>query len=358
MNRIEKMYQELLLFGNGPLLEEMPRCTLADKGIAGPTAAHRIEEVHTPLNLAYLTFTTGSSAFQNIVGITHQELPARIEAGKRALEMAGIRTGDHIIITYPPLVNVFTRRALDEYGVKAEFILRPSRDALLTALCGQNPRAVIGESAFLRSALIDAERLGIREHLPSKMILVAAGSLLDAQLAEEVQKFAGASLHDLYGCQEFGWLTLDGIPLRKDIVLWDSGRSDLRRHLIVGGIATGDCFLTGRHPLNSKGCILTATRMRAETDPETTVVACTASGYETVVRAARTVLRIKGRIVRVPQDLVRGAPHTMLSVSLPGVQRTLSLEGPAATRMFDDLLEAQRAYQREAKTDPVWSKSC
>ena len=30
----------------------------------------------------------------------------------------------------------------------------------------------------------------------------------------------------------------------------------------------------------------------------------------------------------------------------------------AATRMFDDLLEAQRAYQREAKTDPVWSKSC
>ncbi|MFQ9936695.1 MAG: hypothetical protein ACLRXQ_12685 [Phascolarctobacterium faecium] len=40
---------------------------MADKGIAGPTAAHVIEDVHTPLNLAYLTFTTGTSAFQNIV---------------------------------------------------------------------------------------------------------------------------------------------------------------------------------------------------------------------------------------------------------------------------------------------------
>lgn len=51
-----------------PSFSEMPRRTLADKGIAGPTAAHVIEEIHTPLNLAMVTFTTGSSAFQNIVG--------------------------------------------------------------------------------------------------------------------------------------------------------------------------------------------------------------------------------------------------------------------------------------------------
>ena len=37
-------------FGSAPRLEEMPQRTLADKGIAGPTAAHVIEEVHTPLN--------------------------------------------------------------------------------------------------------------------------------------------------------------------------------------------------------------------------------------------------------------------------------------------------------------------
>ena len=42
-------------FGSAPTFAEMPRKTLSDKGIAGPTAAHTIEEVHTPLNLAYLT---------------------------------------------------------------------------------------------------------------------------------------------------------------------------------------------------------------------------------------------------------------------------------------------------------------
>ena len=68
-----------------PSLEEMPCRTLDDKGIAGPTAAHVIEEIHTPLNLALVTFTTGSSAFQNIVGVTHNELALRTAAGKRAL---------------------------------------------------------------------------------------------------------------------------------------------------------------------------------------------------------------------------------------------------------------------------------
>ena len=68
-----------------PSFEEMPRRTLNDKGIAGPTAAHVIEEIHTPLNLALVTFTTGSSAFQNIVGVTHDELALRTAAGKRAL---------------------------------------------------------------------------------------------------------------------------------------------------------------------------------------------------------------------------------------------------------------------------------
>ncbi|HCL5072350.1 TPA: acyl carrier protein, partial [Salmonella enterica] len=63
-----------------PSLEEMPRRTLVEKGIAGPTAAHVIEEIHTPLNLALVTFTTGSSAFQNIVGVTYSELPLRVAA--------------------------------------------------------------------------------------------------------------------------------------------------------------------------------------------------------------------------------------------------------------------------------------
>lgn len=62
------------------------------KVLAGPTAAHTIEEVHTS-NLAYLTFTTGSSAFQNIVGITFAELPARVKASFTVLERAGLKAG-------------------------------------------------------------------------------------------------------------------------------------------------------------------------------------------------------------------------------------------------------------------------
>lgn len=61
-----ELRRALLEFGTGPLLAEMPRRTLADKGIAGPTAAHVIEELHTPLNLAYTTFTTGTTAFQTL----------------------------------------------------------------------------------------------------------------------------------------------------------------------------------------------------------------------------------------------------------------------------------------------------
>ena len=104
-----------------PTLAEMPRRTLSDKGIAGPTAAHVIEEIHTPLNLALVTFTTGSSAFQNIVGVTQNELLLRSAAGKRVLAECGVTAGQHMVVTYAPLVNVFTRQALDESGLHWSF---------------------------------------------------------------------------------------------------------------------------------------------------------------------------------------------------------------------------------------------
>lgn len=116
-------------FGSAPKINEMPRRTLADKGIEGPTAAHVIEEVHTPLNLAYLTFTTGTSAFQNIVGVTYAELPARIKAAFTVLERAGLKKGDKVLVTYPPLVNVFAGQALKDYGLEWSFLVRSSRDA-------------------------------------------------------------------------------------------------------------------------------------------------------------------------------------------------------------------------------------
>ena len=128
---MNSLLQEISLlvedFGSAPKLEEMPKRTLADKGIAGPTAAHVIEDVHTPLNLAYLTFTTGTSAFQNIVGVTYAELPARIRASVRILERAGLKRGDKLLVTYPPLVNVFSGQALKDFGLKWSFLVRSSR---------------------------------------------------------------------------------------------------------------------------------------------------------------------------------------------------------------------------------------
>lgn len=358
MDMIREMEQALLAFGSGPTLEEMPRNSLADKGIAGPTAAHRIEEIHTPLNLAYITCTTGTTAFQNIVGVTRQELPARIAAGILALQRCGLKPGDQIIITYPPLVNVFSRSALDEFGAEVHFIQRPSRDALLVSLCTLHPRAVIGESSFLRAAIEDARRLNIQDDLPRNLIFIAAGSPLDTELADAIAPLPGAVLHDLYGCQEFGWLALDGVPLRNDLILWDADGKKRQLHLLAGGIPTGDCFPAGRHPLNAEGTIVTPCRIRMESEPETTILAAAAADRSTILRAVRTILRIKGRVLRVSPDLHCKAEATKLRVSMPSTDFALTLQGPEETRLLDDLISAQCAYQREAKTDPVWNKSC
>ncbi len=357
MGVLEQMKEELALFGSGPSLEEMPRRTLRDKGLDGPSAAHRIEELHTPFNYAFLSCTTGSSALPGIVGVTPQELPDRIAAGRLALERAGLRRGDRLLISYPPLVSVFPREALDESGIAFSLIPRPSRDALLAALGTERPRAVLGESRFLRAALVDAGRLGVLDELPRGLIVIAAGSPMDGELAAEAARIPGAVVHDLYGCQEFGWLCLDGLPLRGDITLWDGGGTDARSQLLVGGLPTGDCFLT-RTERDGTRRVLTATRLRAETETELTVTASRAADPVTVRRAARGILRCKARIVRVSPSLRCGAPETELLVSGPGGGEPLTLRGPEKTAMFDALLEAQMRYQREARADPVWNKPC
>ena len=356
MDRITELREMIRAFGSGPLLEEMPGNTLQDKGIAGPTAAHRIEEIHTPLNFSYITCTTGSSAFQNIVGVTQAELPARIAAGREALARCGLGAGDTLVVTYPPLVNVFTRQALDEAGISVRFICRPSRDALVLELCAARPRAVLGESSFLRAALVDARRLGLWGRLPDDLIVIAAGTPLDPELGEQLSELPGSALHDLYGCQEFGWLVLDGVPLREDIVLWDSGRPDRRKALLAGGLPTGDWFLTGQNPLNPQGKILTQSGVRGEWEPEVTILSTTLSDPMTAARVARSILRIKAKIVRLSPALQCGQPQNRLMVQIPGEAGSLTLEGPEQTRLFDDLVEAQKQYQREEKTDPVWNK--
>ena len=109
-------------YSTAPSFADMPRRTLSDKMVAGPTSAHVIEEVHAPLNIAYTTFTTGSTAFQNIVGVTYTELPARAAAGKAALVRAGATAGDKLLVCYPPLINVFSRGAFNDSGVEPLFL--------------------------------------------------------------------------------------------------------------------------------------------------------------------------------------------------------------------------------------------
>lgn len=200
-----------------PTLAEMPRRTLSDKGIAGPTAAHVIEEIHTPLNLALVTFTTGSSAFQNIVGVTQNELLLRSAAGKRVLAECGVTAGQHMVVTYAPLVNVFTRQALDESGLHWSFY--PAHAGTRCSLpCVASSRMWWWESPhFTRHAGTGAkdEPAGVftknadadyRRHPLDEALVPLCASL-------------GYGLHDVYGCGEFGWLITDGLPLREDISL-------------------------------------------------------------------------------------------------------------------------------------------
>lgn len=365
IRELESMVDE---FATAPTLETVDRRTLADKGIAGATAAHVIEEVHTPYNLAFLSFTTGSTAFQNIVGVTHAELQDRARASLQAFKLAEVAPDSHVLISYAPLVNVFPAAALKEFELSWNFPKRSSRDAFILSLCRDKPEVVLGESSFIRASLADASALGLREHIPRDVIVFTAGTTLDLDLLPVAEKF-GWRVHDLYGCQEFGWLTLDGIPLRGDIELIASSRQAHFCELVVGGLPMGDsfpvsesghvCRVNGEPP----GKIITYRRQRTHPEYEVYVAATTLGSAETVERVARTILRIKGRVVKVRPDLKLDAPATVLEL-VPGVvgrglcpDVAAEVTGPEKTRMFDLMAQAQQELQQTAKTDPTWHKT-
>lgn len=351
-------------FGSAPKMEEMPKRTLVDKGINGPTSAHTIEEIHTPLNFAYTTFTTGTSAFQNIVGITFAELPERIKASKKVLERAGLKAGDKVLITYPPLVNVFSGRALKEYGLEWSFLVRSSRDAFLAALYEEKPVAVVGESSFLRAALEDAKHMGVTEELPHNLILLTAGTPLDLELLPIAHEVLQAQVHDLYGCQEFGWIAMDGLPVRDDVELipLHNNSGQIFHELVVGGLPMGDSFplSASGHICNSEGKIITYRRERTYPEFEVIIKATTLASAVTMSRVARSILRIKGRIVKVSPNILTNAQETVLEL-VPDASQGLKSEeiiicGAGKTKYFDDLVQAQLDYQQNSKADPVWTK--
>ncbi|MDR2006785.1 MAG: acyl carrier protein [Acidaminococcales bacterium] len=360
LRELSKMVDD---FGAAPKIGEMPRKNLADKGILGPTAAHFVEEVHTPLNFSYITFSTGTSAFQNIVGITHAELPDRIKASRAALEAAGLKKGDKLLVTYPPLVNVFSAQALLEFGLEWTFLLRSSRDAFLAGLYDEKPDAVIGESSFLRAAIEDAKKMNIAAQLPQCPVVLAAGTTLDLELLPVAREVLSASVHDFYGCQEFGWLVVDGAPVRDDIVLLpDKIKGKEYCELAVGGLPMGDSFVCSEtgHVCDRGGKIITYSRERNYPELEVVVKASPLSSALTLNRLARGILRIKGRVVKVSPDVKLNAPHTVLELVpdplAKGERQSFIIEGPEKTRYFDSMAKAQLDYQQSDKKDPVWMK--
>ena len=362
MEKLDKLAQLVDLLGTAPTLETMPRRALSDKGIAGPTAAHVIEEVHTPYNFAYMTFTTGTTAFQNIVGVTYEEIEGRVAASHKALSLAGVQKGARALVTYAPLVTVYTQKSLLEYGLSWSFLKRSSRDALLLALCRDKPDVIIGESSFLRVALSDAVNLGFADMLPRNRIVLCSGTALDLDLLPVAARF-GWQVHDLYGCQEFGWLTLNGIPLREDITLVPSPRGERYRELVVGGLPTADSFLVSDsgHLCNREGTILTYRRERTQPEYEVFIRATPYSDAALLERTARSLLRIKGRVVKVRPDLTLNAPATVLELA-PGVAKNGApepvavIEGPEKTRLFDTFVTSVIHFKETGKTDPTWVK--
>lgn len=359
--RLANLEKIIMSFGSAPSFAELKHRTLEDKGIAGPTAAHVIEEVHSPYNLAYLTFTTGSSAFQNIVGVTFEEIDERVKASLKAFAMAGVPEGASAIVTYAPLVNVYTRKAFDEHKMTWGFLPRSSRDAFLVALCRRRPQVVIGESSFIKVALEDAVGLGLKGLIPRDIIMICSGTSLDLDLLPEAEKY-GWKVHDLYGCQEFGWLAFDGLPLRDDVSLVASPLGPGYREIVAGGLPLADSIQVGGsgHICNPEGKMLTYTRRRTHPEYEVWVMESTLRDQEVLQRAARTVLRIKGRVVKVDPHVAMGSSRTVLRlVPFLGAREgdpDIVIAGPTATKLFDDIVSAQVAFQSRGKTDPAWIK--
>ncbi|MDY2984051.1 MAG: hypothetical protein SOR75_01830 [Synergistes jonesii] len=354
------------IFDSEPTLAEMPRLTLKDKCIDGPAAVHKIEELHTPDNLAFTTFSTGSSALQNVIGVTFPELEGRARATEKVFRMTGIERGCELLVTYPPLVNLFPGSVLKAHGMTVHFLQRSSRGSLLDFLASHKVSALIGESSFILSAMRDAEKLSRPGLFSGGMTLFASGTPLRIELLEEAKK-KNISVHDLYGCQEFGWIACDGRAVREDISLIpaDGGKGDLFE-LVVGGLPVGDIvpLSTDGHACCREGNILTYRRRRAEIEFNVIVRESKIASAESVRRAARSITRLKGRRVLVSGSLVTGAARTVLELRKPTEECRSAAEaagsfmicGDEKTETFDAIAEAQLNYQKNHRKSGVWCK--
>ena len=189
-------------------------------------------------------------------------------------------------------------------------------------------------------------------------------AVIGAALNNKIVGKEAYQIHDLYGCQEFGWITMDGCPVRNDIELvpLTKGKGQALCELVVGGLPTGDSFPVSEsgHICNPTGKIITYRRERTYPEFEVVLQETTLSSAVTAARLARSILRVKGRIVKVSPNLVTNAAHTVLELVPDTVQRqtkqTVIIRDAAKTKLFDDLVQAQLDYQQNSKADPVWQK--
>ena len=90
------------------------------------------------------------------------------------------------------------------------------------------------------------------------------------------------------------------------------------------------------------------------------VKATTLTSTVTLGRVARSILRIKGRVVKISPDVKTSSEHTVLELRpdyiSAGIQEGIIIEGPEKTKFFDDMVQAQLDYQQKAKADPTWTK--
>lgn len=362
LDDICKMNEQI---GTSPTFAEMPRLSLADKGIDGPTAAHKIEEIHTPFNFAFTTYTTGTTAFQNLVGVTLPEIEAREKATGRILQMAGLNSGDNILVTYPPVLNLFPPSALKKSGIEWRFLLRSNRDSLICAIGSLKPQAIIGESSFICATLKDAEKYGVTDILESGMTIFATGAPLDMELLDIANKY-GLVVHDLYGCQEYGWIALDGVILRDDVVLMPirANENCQMYEVLVGGLDTGDIMpiSSSGHVCNKDGRLLTYRGQRSSEGVAVILNETTLKSEETARNVVKGILRIKSKIIMLSPKVITGASRTKLCVysNTPvehEARQELTLCGPRDTELFDSLVKAQLDYQQMQKADPTWIKN-
>lgn len=355
MMKLEELKDFIYLIDDVPTMEKMPRKTLKDKGIEGPTSAHFIEEIHTPLNFKYITFTTGTSAFQNIVGVLEEEIFEKKQASIKVFDILKIEKGDKLLVTYPPLVNVFSKEALCERDLEWIFLEKSSRDALIYSICKNKPQVVVGESSFLRVTLEDAKKTGLISLFPKNIKFITAGTTLDLEFLELCKRYEGFEVHDLYGAQEFGWICLDGVPLREDIELIKSNESDFY-DLILGGVSTGDRFLINQegHICNRDGKIITYTKERVELEYETIILETPVKNIETMKKFVKSILRIKSKIIRLSPDIKLGCENLKVALKYYNSDNIVILKEKVT--FLENMLQAQLNYQQKNKKDNVWNK--